>query len=89
MLILFLFRLDDVNSSTLEPDLTFRCCEQSAVSAHADVVAGEELCSALANDDLAGFSMLTAVKFYGVMVCVKAGIVRKAGHKNPGILVNL
>jgi hypothetical protein len=55
---------DDVDFSALELHLSFRGGEQRVVSAHTDVVAGEEFRPTLPDDDCAGFGYLAPVQFY-------------------------
>ena len=60
---LIYFLLDNVNFATLEFNLPVCFCKESVVSAHADIVAGEEFGSALAYDYRACRDGLPAKKF--------------------------
>jgi hypothetical protein len=63
-----LFRRDridvDPSPAAVEADVAVNQREDGVIAAKADVLSGKKLCSALADDDIAGHDQLAAESFY-------------------------
>ena len=72
---MFSVSLNYVNFSALETDGAVGGGKQGVIPAHSDVVAGEEFCSALANNNRAILRSLAAVKLYAAELWVAVSAV--------------
>lgn len=70
-----IFLSDYMNFSTVELNRSISNREQSIVPAHTDIRAGEELCSALPNDNRAGLYSLAAEQLHASILGVAVSAV--------------